>query len=235
MPEFVEDLMGAWMDESPAAKSLQAGGNTWRVHLPASPGEAQRTLMAQAIALDQDQATLEAAVARLKRFIEDYQPGDAGAAKALEAQPEAALRAHLSLAGGAQSKDLFDTLGNARAEFDQFVQRVRAFVTDYASIETTQHGLEIALTKVSWTGDAQTLWRQDVAPAQSELHHRNVRVALARRGMLMRLMVVISTGAAKIALRMATPGAQLLALPAIFQFIRDVVQEVREMQKIQAT
>jgi hypothetical protein len=230
MPDFTAAMLGAWAHASPAAKTLDAAGNTWRVDLPAGLTDAQVALQQHSEALARDGAAIEAAVARLKGFIEAYPTDDLGASKALVGSPEAALREAL-LRAGAQSKDLLDPLGNIRAEFEQLVQRVREFVSDYASIETAQAGVEIAKTKVSWTGDVQTLWRDGFTPAQGELHRRNVRVALARRALLMRLMVVISTGAAKIALRLATPGAQLLALPAVFQFIKDVVKEVREMQK----
>jgi hypothetical protein len=234
MPDFTEAMWGAWADQAPATKTLDAAGNTWRVDLPASLSEARITLQQHSDALARDRAAIEAAVARLKVFIDAYPSDDAGASKALEMTPEAMLREQLERAG-AQSKDLLDPLADIRAEFEQFVQRVRVFVSDFASIETAQSGTEIAKTKVNWTGDVQTLWRDGITPAQTVLHQQNVRVALARRSMLMRLMVIISTGAVKIALRLATPGAQLLALPAIFQFIKDVVAEVRQMQKMQPT
>jgi len=54
-----------------------------------------------------------------------------------------------------------------------------------------------------------------------------VQLALTRRALLIRMVGVIVTGAAKIALRLAVPGAQLLVLPAIWQFIRDVMAEYR--------
>jgi len=235
MPDFTEAMLGAWALPTAAAKSLEPSVGAWRIDLPAGVSEALDTLHAQRDAFERDQAAIEAAVARLKVFIDDYQPENAGASKALEPMPEATLRDHLAMAGGAQSKDLLNPLGMIRAEFDQFVQRVREIVSDFASIETAQSGMEIARTKVSWTGDVQTLWQDNISSAQVELHRLNVHVALARRGLLMRLMVVISTGAAKIAIRLATPGVQLLALPAIFQFIKDVEQEVRQFQKIQTT
>ena len=235
MSDFTEAVLGAWAESSPAAKSLEPAASTWRVDLPPSMSGARFTMQQQFDALTRDLAAIELAVARLKAFIDDYQPGDAGISKALEPLPESTLRDHLALAGSAQSKGLLDPLGNVRDEFNQFVQRVREFVTDFASIETTQNGAAIARTKVNWTGDMQSAWQDAAARERIELHRQNVRVALARRALLMRLMVIISTGAAKIGLRLATPGAQLLALPAIFQFIRDVVAEVRQLQKLQAT
>ncbi len=230
MSNFTDALLGTWNDAA-TAKSLDAGA-TWRIDLPADSADARRALHDQREALAQDHAVIAEAVARLRAFIDDYRP-DAGVAKAIEPLPEAALRAQLAHAG-AQSKDLFESLGGFRDEFNQFVQRVREFVSDFASIETTQAGAAIARTKVSWTGDVQTLWQESITREQGDLHRQNVHVALARRGLLMRMMVVVSAGAAKIVLRLSTPGMQLLALPAIFQFIKDVMQEVRQFQKTQA-
>lgn len=220
-------MLGAWAAAG-AIKSLDDAGATWRIDLPSDDVKARQTLREQSEMIERDQAAIAEAVARLRAFIDDYKP-DAGDAKALEPSPEAALRERLAQAG-AQSKDVFDSLGDLRDEFNQFVQRVREFVSDYASIETAQAGVMIARTKVNWAGDVQTLWQVDITREQGELHRQNVRVALARRGMLMRLMVVISAGAAKIAIRLATPGTQLLALPAIFQFIKDVIAEVRQFK-----
>jgi hypothetical protein len=54
-----------------------------------------------------------------------------------------------------------------------------------------------------------------------------VRLALARRALLLKLLTIVSTGATRIALRLATPGAQLLVIPAVWQFVKDVIEQVQ--------
>jgi hypothetical protein len=62
------------------------------------------------------------------------------------------------------------------------------------------------------------------------LHHEAVQLALGSRLALVRLLIVVGTGAATLALRLTVPGAQLLVLPAVWKFVRDVMQELRGRQ-----
>ena len=188
-------------------------------------------LAEQREALRRDQTQVDAAAARLDAFIDAWQPDAAPMTKSLDAAtPEDDLQLALASINGAQTKDLFDPLEQAKAEFDAFVARVRELTSNYARIDTAVDGVALASTCVGWTGDVQSAWRDDMAVEQIAQHRENVHVALARRAMVVRLMVVISTGATKIIIRLATPGAQLLVLPALWQFVRDVVMQLRETQ-----
>lgn len=183
--------------------------------------------------MDQGQAHIEQAIARLNHFADGWVPGEGPQAKSLDTpaqSPEEALAEALERIKAPQAKGLLDSLQSARKEFDAFVRRVSELVSHYAVIETSFDGTVIARTLVSWTGDFKSLWRRGLTPEQIRLHERNVRAALARRALLIRLMGVISTSAAKIALRLATPGAQLLVLPALWQFVRDVIEELRRTE-----
>jgi hypothetical protein len=64
-----------------------------------------------------------------------------------------------------------------------------------------------------------------------QLHHRAVHLALASRVALMRMVTVVGTGAAGLALRLTVPGAQLLVLPAAWRFVQDVLREWRNYQQ----
>ena len=61
-----------------------------------------------------------------------------------------------------------------------------------------------------------------------QLHLQAVHLALGSRIALLRLLIVVGTGAAKLALRLVVPGAQLLVLPAVWKFVRDVLRELRQ-------
>ncbi len=228
MTSFNDDLFAAW-GQSSISKSLGApDAPAWMIDASTDMVDAYRSLR-------RDQDDIEIAVARLSAFIETWNPNEATTAKSLgEPTPEDRLSAVLTHAPSAQSKDLFDPLTKAKEEFDAFLARVRDLTSNFAHVETSSDGVGIANTVVGWTGDFQTLWQEGVRVEQITLHRQNVRVALARRAMLMRLVVVISSGAVKIALRLATPGAQLLALPAIWQFVQDVVKQIRETKHSEA-
>lgn len=183
--------------------------------------------------MDPGQAHIEQAIARLNHFADGWMLGEGPRAKSLDTpakSPEDMLAQALERINAPQAKDLLDPLQSAREEFDAFVRRICELVSHYAVIETTSDGTVIARTLVGWTGDFKSLWRRDLTPEQVRLHERNVRAALARRAALIRLMGVISVSAAKIALRLATPGAQLLVLPALWQFVRDVIEELGRVE-----
>lgn len=183
--------------------------------------------------MDQGQAYIEQAIARLNHFADGWMLGEGPQAKSLDTpakSPEDMLAQALERINAPQAKDLLDPLQSAREEFDAFVRRICELVSHYAVIETTSDGTVIARTLVGWTGDFKSLWRRDLTPEQVRLHERNVRAALARRAALIRLMGVISVSAAKIALRLATPGTQLLVLPALWQFVRDVIEELGRVE-----
>ncbi len=231
MTSFNDNLLAAW-GQPAIGKSLGASdAPVWALDLPTLTADANKALLHQREALRRDQDDIEAAVVRLSTFVESWNPNAPDTAKSLgESTPEDRLSAALTHAPSVQSKDLFDPLTQAKEEFDVFLARVRDLTSNFARIETSTDGTHIANTVVGWTGDFQTVWQDSLRVEQMTLHRQNVRVALARRAMLMRLVVVISSGAVKIALRLATPGAQLLALPAIWQFVQDVMKQLREMQ-----
>ncbi|BCX03009.1 MAG: hypothetical protein KatS3mg053_0947 [Candidatus Roseilinea sp.] len=232
-----QELFGTWTTdaagESGRTAEAPAIGAVWRWEIQSDTRAARSALQRQDEALRRDQQNIQKALRRLSDFIEAWTPGQSAQAKSLPEQPqspEAVLAATLDRIGMPQAKGWLDPLQGAWAEFDAFVRRVRELVSHYAVIETASDGALIARTFVSWTGDFQSLWRDGTTAAQARLHERNVRIALARRALLIRLMSMIGASAARIVLRLATPGAQLLVLPALWQFIRDVIEELRRAE-----
>ncbi|GIV85448.1 MAG: hypothetical protein KatS3mg052_2455 [Candidatus Roseilinea sp.] len=225
--DAAQALLGAWTAAD--AQNLDAL-LVWRWEVSSHSCAAWQATHAD---LNKDYAYIEQVAERLSRFADVWQPDRRPRAKSLEEPtrpPEDALAAALERLGTLQAKGLLDSLHSAQEELNLFIRRVCALASHYAVIETQFNGTVMARTLVSWTGDFRSLWRDDLTPEQLGLHMRNVRAALARRAMLIRLMSVISTSAAKIVLRLATPGAQLLVLPALWQFIRDVIEELRRAE-----
>lgn len=242
MAEFVEALFGGWHVEAATAKTLDldapAPPATWRLDVSPDAHTAHRQIASQHAQLARDQRDLELATQRLAAFVDAWEPSEAATEKSLgpeasaeaEASPENNLAATLALANQPQAKGLLDDpLQAARAEFERFVQRVRELTSSYAHIETKVAGSAIGRTVVGWTGDFKSVWDGKVSVEQIALHRQNVRMALARRAMLVKLLIVVSTGAAKIALRLATPGAQLLVIPAVWQFVKDVIAQIQAL------
>jgi hypothetical protein len=59
-------------------------------------------------------------------------------------------------------------------------------------------------------------------------HRQSVHLALGARIALIRIVSVVATGAAGLAVKAAIPGGQVLLLPAIWKFVRDVLAELRQ-------
>ncbi len=231
-----EDLFGIWTAPTPAEISFDIraaearDGPAWRVQLPAALADAQAILDAQNQTLQRSESDLFSAERRLAQ-VGLYGAEEAGVAFAALPAPEAELLATLS---DIESPISFEAPGpeeRARQETSSqwrvFVEQVRRMVSHYARIETEMGGALIGQTAVGWTGDFDTVWGGDVSADSMGLHHQSVQLALGSRLALIRLLTIVGTGATKLALRLSVPGAQLLALPAAWKFVRDVLEELR--------
>jgi hypothetical protein len=93
-------------------------------------------------------------------------------------------------------------------------------------------GALVGRTTVGWTGDFDTGWMEGATAPAMALHREAVQLALDSRIALVRLLIVVGAGAAKLGLRLTVPGAQLLVLPAAWTFVRDVLKELREWEQV---
>ena len=220
------DLFGVW--EMPAVTGVSFDVDaaaapaepTWRVQLPASPDDAQAVLDIQTRALQHSTLDLVQAEQRLAQV-------GAGVSFDVTAAPEAELWAALN----AIESPVSFGLGRRKETGDQwraFLEQIRHVVSHYARIETEVGGTLVGHTAVGWTGDFDTLWEPDITPRSMESHHRAVHLALDSRIALLRLLIVVGSGATRLALRLSVPGAQLLVLPAAWKFVRDVLIELRQ-------
>jgi hypothetical protein len=155
-------------------------------------------------------------------------------------QPEQNLEAALQRITAPVSYDLFDRKKQEEQESDleatsqlrQFLEQVREVMANYARVETGIADNPIGQTAVSWTGDFRTIWTPDVTVADMNLHRHNVAVTLQWRLGTLRFVGVVGAGAANVAVKLGVPGGQLLALPAVWNFVKDVLKEWRKLQAL---
>ncbi len=232
------DLFGVWtvapqgagvsFDASAAAAPADP---TWRVQLPESVDAAQSILQTQSLAIQRGESALAQAEQRLARL------GHAGegVSFAAPAGPEAELLRALNTLQPTVSFGLFgkEAIGEQLENLTQwqsFLDQVRNMVTHYARVETQVAGTLVGQTAIGWTGDFESIWAPSVALASMQLHHQSVHLALASRLALVRMVTIVATGAAGLALALSIPGGQLMALPAIWKFVRDVLAEISNLQ-----
>ena len=236
------DLFGVWtvapktagvsFDANATLQAKSAPADpTWHIQLPESVEAAQAVLQAQRAAIQRGESALAQAEQRLARI---GHAGD-GVSFAALTGPEADLLVALNTLQPSVSFGLFgkEAIGEQLENLDQwrsFLNQVHDMVSHYARVETGVAGTCVGQTSVGWTGDFNTIWTPGVAPTSMRLHCQSVHLALASRLALIRMVAVVATGAAGLALTLSIPGGQLLALPAVWKFVRDVLAEISNLK-----
>jgi hypothetical protein len=229
-----EDPLGVWDVAEPAVSFAVSAAApeppTWRVALPDDP-EAGEVLLARReqrltwSRRDLARAAQEVTALRQEGAVAFAAPDDPlQAEKAALWETVAALQQPVSfdaqLRTDAEQRALTE-------QWERFVARIRDLVSHYARIQTTVGGVDVGLTRVGWTGDFETRWSAAATTLQMQRHRDSVGLALGSRMALMRLVNVVVSGAAGLALRASIPGGQVLLLPATWRFVRDVLKELR--------
>ncbi len=108
-----------------------------------------------------------------------------------------------------------------------FFDKIRETVRDFTVVETDLGATRVALTRVAWTGDMRTAWLRGLPADDAQQHLRAVSLALRTRDAWLRLALTVVRGAVLLAaLFAATP---LLALPAVYRFIRQIIDQVQAL------
>jgi hypothetical protein len=232
------DLFGVWtVAPKTAGVSFDANAPaapadpTWHIQLPESVEAAQAVLQAQHAAIQRGELALAQAEQRLARL---GHVGE-GVSFAAPTGPEAELLRALNTLQPSESFGLFgkEAIGEQLENLDQwrsFLDQIRNMVSHYARVETEVAGTLVGQTSVGWTGDFESIWTPGVAPASMRLHRQSVHLALASRLALIRMVTIVATGAAGLALTLSIPGGQLMALPAVWKFVRDVLKEMSNIK-----
>jgi hypothetical protein len=214
---FGADASGAWAEPNQ------------RIRLPASHDQALAFLDGRRRALERGTVKLGEAQQRMARVGEGWWDSEEVSFAAL-AGPEDQLRAVLNATQALPSFSLAQEDAEQkenRHQWRAFVTRVKHMIAHPTRVETQVGRTLVGYTAVGWTGDFDTRWQSGVAPQSMELHHRTLQLVLGKRAARLRLLVVVSTGAARLALQLTTPGAQLRVLPATWKFVRDVLKELQ--------
>lgn len=192
------------------------------------------------------EAVLAAIPQRLERLL---QQGQTASATGLSfstvvegtglAQPEAGLLQMLAeLQNGGQPELSFamgEAPGNwqrANEQFQAVLRRLLGLVTYLARVETQIEDQLVGCTIVGWTGTMRTAWGTGFGPDHLALHCRSLALALASRQTLLRTLMIVTQGAARISALLAIPGGQILALPVAWKYANQVLAEVDQYHEI---
>lgn len=239
------DLFGIWATEPPTLTpvSFALGGAAgmeaprWRANLPADFDAAhaclasgERGLAAVSGRLDGATERMEACVARSLGPVAFAAAPPGGAL----AEPEAHL---LAILNGVEPSPLVFALGGgleglvgsawvrAVERFQTSLQSLQQGLASFGWIETRVGGELIGRTVVAISGAAHTIWRPRPTPQQMALHQHMLRMALNSRIALLRTFAIVAQGAARLTPLLAPPAGPLLALPAAWTFVTQVLAE----------
>ncbi len=204
---------------------------TWRAELPAEPLPAHLALYAQQAEIAVIEAALRQVDPRLNAFLADYHPDRPAAFSAGVPAPEQALAGWLQAAVQPVS---FAQDNSRRAETQDaqgFLEQVRHLLSAYSWVETAVEGQVIACTRVSWTGDFNTSWSAWAGAQNTALHSQTVALALASRAVWVRFAGSLITGALRLGAQLATPGGAILALPGLWRYINDIIDDYRRLSR----
>lgn len=247
LADATPDVLGVWT-VTPAVPAGAVAFDTaaapatdapvWRANLPAHPDLAEAELAAGEGRLGASHEALTEAQARLGAFVAARTAGpafDAPGAGAKGEAPEAELwllLQEIEQGRPPPSFGLGDTFvgkwEQANQQFQAFIEHVSRLVAYYAWVETCQAGRIVGRTAVGWTGDVDTVWPAATDPDQAELHRRTLALALASRDALVRMVALVTSGAVKLSVLLTTPGGAVLALPAAWKFINQVLTELEK-------
>lgn len=234
-----EDPLGLWDVPRDDAVSFSAGASappadpTWRIELPESLEEAQAILADRIQASQLAYKDLESANRDLT-YIGRTEAVSFSMSDPLLAQKTEllatldAFQSPVSYGLFRKDKEKEEEDRESHQQWLAFVERVRQTVANYARIETVLAGLDVGQTAVSWTGDFTTTWEPNLTLEMMRAHRQSVHLALGARVALIRIVSVVATGAAGLAVKATVPGGQVLLLPAVWKFLRDVLAELRQ-------
>ena len=241
-PMLLWDSAPLLAPEVAASFDMETAGATeeplvWTLDVPADPATARAELARMEITLMSYDVALAAASQRLDMLAASGYHDGIDSFSASEAavelpMPESNLLDLLAQVDGQHVVAAVDFAGEGRLQwdevaeaFEQFFERIRRFVSHFALIETKVDGQLMTRTAVNWLGNFQTTC-SSAKESDLTLHERALRLALETRRVYLRIFTVTVTSAVKIGALLATPGATILALPAVWRFIEQVRSEL---------
>jgi hypothetical protein len=101
-------------------------------------------------------------------------------------------------------------------------------------VETRTGGEPVGLTIVGWNGDLHAVWSDRPDPEKSRLHQRSVSQALQARAVQIHAVVVAIQSAAKLGVLLSNPAGAILALPAGWKLVEQILADIDKYRKIKS-
>lgn len=224
--------------------STPAEPPVWRVALPQDPAAAARRLRLIAATVDAAEQAQGAALDRIGWFVTrslaaDVPAYDVGGGLA---GPERELAFAIGLTDmptGVASFGIGDAIADrwhgAVEVFQEGIARITRLLSGQIRVETLVDGILAGRSVVSLAGDMSTAWRGTPSAAVAELHRASLDGALRSRAAILRTLATAARGAAMLVTvpaLLANPAGALLAIPAAWRFVSQVMDAFVTMDRI---
>jgi hypothetical protein len=255
LTENLPEVLTQWkvapqMSQGELSFALEAGSDQeaslWQLDLPSDPQAAAEQLQQAEVQVMATQNALADVTARIDAMVDNIQTQGQQQVSFGESQAITIAPAEIELVRWLDTIDPVQVsfgleavptsqIQAASQQFRQVTENLLHLLVNFAWVETQLQGSLLARTVVNWTGDMQTAWRPEVLPGELALHFRSLKLALASRITLLRLFIIVTQSATKISVLIATPGGAVLALPAAWKFVNNVLAEVNKYQELTQT
>lgn len=257
------DPLGLW-DTTPQAVSFSVGEeNTPEATVPvyrvnfSDDIEASNNTLAENLAsferieaaLDQVPSQLDGLVRRVKEKQQKAAPGVSFALADIQEEPglEGELLSMLAISdsaalGGTGPEGVTfglieaasGVLGQAKEKFEALLEQANREIVHFAWVEMKIAGQILARTEVGWRS-SNTFLHNAISAEQISLHKRTLGVVSRTRNIKLRLLLTVAGGAAKVAVLMVTPGGAVLAVPAVYDYVKKILDHVKDLDSIQSS
>jgi len=181
-------------------------------------------------ALDDEQPTAET---RLGLLLEASAAAAAGPGSLIEASTRAEARRGLLYEAATPSDTLAFATGSGGPtawtrladEFRGGLDRAGRLLADPAWVASTRAGRPCGRTLLGWSGIQASLWPAALGPEDVTVHQRSVEAAIRTRTAFLQMVTLIARAATLLAAASTPLG--ILALPAAWRFVHDVLREQR--------
>jgi hypothetical protein len=237
---------GALSFAAPGAKAPAVDVPVWSVSISGDLRQAASDLDGRLAQVESSREALAAARTRLDALVTRKQSTTEVSFAVASAGPdlpaaEQELLKQLAVAKGESAEVSFGLFGlpsrgdleAAEGQFKAMMARIAQSLLYYALVETRVEGQLAGRTSIAWSADAKTLWRRGARAEVFALHQRSLRLAVESRNSLLRMFMLTAQAAVKLSVLLATPGGQLLALPAAWKFINRVLAEIGQYRELQ--
>jgi len=238
------DPLGQWgtigVEDSFAIDDSPVDSIIWEIDLPGDDSAAKWIMQERLTSMHHTQDAIPEAANLIQEYIQncqvldsvDYSINSATMGDGSTAMQE--LSSWMMLTGGeadfSVTGDIEEKLKETAEELEAFYGQLRHAMAHMALVQTNSGGKPLGATRVAWFGDMNTKWTPGLSLEQATLHRQSVSLALNTRRTWIRLGMLVTGSAARLA-AVASSGIGLVtALPVAYRTITQLVQEIRQLK-----